>query len=131
LEPLGRPAGLPDCPGLKGTPISPHRGNPRGLPGVTPRDARAEELLPRTDQDYFPVQHTIVLRRVDAAARTAHFYVLTLERDLFGSVLVTRQWGRVGTAGRQITAPYPTEEAAVEAMTALAAAKRRRGYNDL
>jgi predicted DNA-binding WGR domain protein len=55
--------------------------------------------------------------------------MLTLERDLFGSVVVTRQWGRVGTAGRQITEPYPTEEAAVE--TVLAAAKRRRGYSDL
>ena len=63
------------------------------------------------DQDFSPVQHTIVLRRVDADARTAHFYVLTLERDLFGNIVVTRQWGRVGTAGRQITEPYPTEEA--------------------
>ena len=51
--------------------------------------------------------------------------MLTLERDLFGNVVVTRQWGRVGTAGRQITDPYPTEEAAVEAMTALAAAKAK------
>jgi predicted DNA-binding WGR domain protein len=75
------------------------------------------------DQDFSPVQHTIVLRRVDAAARTAHFYVLTLERDLFGNLVVTRQWGRVGTAGRQITEPFATEEAAVEAMTALAAAR--------
>ena len=82
-------------------------------------------------QDFSPVQHTIVLRRVDADARTANFYVLTLERDLFGNVVVTRQWGRVGTAGRQITDPFLTEEAAVEAMTALAAAKRRRGYVDL
>jgi predicted DNA-binding WGR domain protein len=42
-------------------------------------------------------------------------------------VVVTRQWGRVG----QITEPYPTEEAAVEAMTVLAAAKLKRGYMDL
>jgi predicted DNA-binding WGR domain protein len=83
------------------------------------------------DQDFSPVQHTIVLRRVDPDSNSAHFYMLTLERDLFGNVVVTRQWGRVGTAGRQITAPYPTEEAAVEAMTVLAAAKRKRGYVDL
>jgi predicted DNA-binding WGR domain protein len=81
------------------------------------------------DQDYSPVQHTIILRRVDPESNAAQFYMLTLERDLFGSVVVTRQWGRVGTAGRQITEPYPTEEAAVE--TVLAAAKRRRGYSDL
>ena len=83
------------------------------------------------DQDFSPVQHTLVLRRVDADVRTAHFYVLTLERDLFGNVVVTRQWGRVGMAGRQITEPFPTEEAAVDAMTALATAKRKRGYGDL
>jgi len=83
------------------------------------------------DQDFSPVQHTIVLRRVDPETNIARFYVLTLERDLFGNVVVTRQWGTVGTVGRQITDPFPTEEAAVEAMTALAAAQRRRGYVDL
>ena len=45
------------------------------------------------DQDFSPVQHTIVLRRVDADARTAHFYVLTLERDLFGNIVVTHSGG--------------------------------------
>jgi predicted DNA-binding WGR domain protein len=52
------------------------------------------------DQDFSPVQHTIVLRRVDPGTNSAHFYMLTLERDLFGNVVVTRQWVRVGTAGR-------------------------------
>ena len=83
------------------------------------------------DQDYSPVQHTIVLRRIDPQSNAAQFYMLTLERDLFGNVVVTRQWGRVGTAGRQITQPYPTMGEAVEAMTVLAAAKRKRGYVDL
>ena len=83
------------------------------------------------DQDFSPVQHTIALRRVDPETNVPRFYLLTLERDLFGNVVVTRQWGRVGTAGRQITEPYPTGEAAVEAMTVLAAAKRKRGYMDL
>ena len=39
--------------------------------------------------------------------------------------------GRVGTAGRQITEPYPTMGEAVEAITVLAAAQRKRGYVDL
>ena len=47
-----------------------------------------------------PVQHTIALRRVDPDTNVARFYVLTLERDLFGNVVVTRQWGRAG--GRAI-----------------------------
>jgi len=78
-----------------------------------------------------PVQHTIALRRVDPEANVSRFYVLTLERDLFGNVVVTRQWGRAGTAGRAITEPYPDEAAGAEAMAAYAAAKRRRGYVDL
>jgi predicted DNA-binding WGR domain protein len=43
------------------------------------------------DQDFSPVQHTIVLRRVDPESNAAQFYMLTLERDLFGNVVVTRQ----------------------------------------
>jgi predicted DNA-binding WGR domain protein len=72
-----------------------------------------------------------VLRRVDPGTNSAHFYMLTLERDLFGNVVVTGNGGGWGRAGRQITEPYPTEEAAVEAITVLAAAKRKRGYMDL
>ncbi len=78
-----------------------------------------------------PVQHTIALRRVDPDTNTARFYVLTLERDLFGNFAVTRQWGRVGTAGRVITEPFGTELDAGEAMGRLAALKRRRGYRHL
>ena len=81
--------------------------------------------------DRSPVQHTIAMRRVDPDTDTARFYVLTLERDLFGNFAVTRQWGRAGTAGRVITEPFETELEAAEAMAALAAVKRRRGYRDL
>ncbi len=56
-----------------------------------------------------PVQHTIALRRVDPDTNVARFYVLPLERDLFGKFAVTRQWGRVATAGRVITEPFGTE----------------------
>jgi predicted DNA-binding WGR domain protein len=81
------------------------------------------------DQDFSPVQHTIVLRR-DADARTAHFYVLTLERDLFGTSLSPAR-GEGGNGRAADHRAVPTEEAALEAVTALAAAKRRRGYIDL
>ncbi len=78
-----------------------------------------------------PVQHAIAMRRVDPDTNVARFYVLTLERDLFGNFAVTRQWGRVATAGRVITEPFETEMEAGETMAAYAAAKRRRGYRDL
>jgi predicted DNA-binding WGR domain protein len=71
------------------------------------------------------------MRRVDPDTNVARFYVLTLERDLFRNVVVTRQWGRVGTAGRVVTEPFGTEVEAAEAIATYAAAKRRRGYKDL
>ena len=71
------------------------------------------------------------MRRVDPDTNVSRFYVLTLERDIFGNFAVTRQWGRVGTAGRVITEPFETELEAAEAMGRLAAVKRRRGYRDL
>ena len=71
-----------------------------------------------------PVQHTIALRRVDPDTNVARFYVLTLERDLFGNFAVTRQWGMVATAGRVITEPFGTE---VEAAEVMAAPRERRG----
>jgi hypothetical protein len=60
------------------------------------------------DQDFSPVQHTIVLRRVDPETNVARFYMLTLERDLFGNVVVTRHgggWVRPGVRSRSHTRP--------------------------
>ena len=41
-----------------------------------------------------------------------------------------RQWGRVGTEGARRLDPYPDPGAAINAFAQLAAAKRRRGYQD-
>jgi len=54
-----------------------------------------------------------------------------IERDLFGDVVLARRWGRIGTRGREQSNPYEDEDAAAAAMAKLAAAKRRRGYQDL
>jgi predicted DNA-binding WGR domain protein len=77
------------------------------------------------------IQHTLVLRRVDTEQRVARFYMLAVERDLFGTVRLVRTWGRIGTRGRELADLFDTEEAAGEALEALAAVKRRRGYRDL
>ncbi len=77
------------------------------------------------------IQHTLVLRRVDPEERVAHFYMLAVERDLFGTVRLVRTWGRIGTRGRELADVFETEEQAAEALEALATAKRRRGYRDL
>jgi predicted DNA-binding WGR domain protein len=54
-----------------------------------------------------------------------------IERDLSGTIRLGRNWGRIGTNGRELVEVYPTEIEAGEALEALAKAKRRRGYRDL
>ncbi len=77
------------------------------------------------------IQHTLVLRRVDPDQGVARFYMLALEQDLFGTIRLIRTWGRIGTRDRELADVFETEEQAAEALEALAAAKRRRGYIDL
>jgi predicted DNA-binding WGR domain protein len=77
------------------------------------------------------IQRTLVLRRVDPDHRMARFYMLAVERDLFGTVRLVRCRGRIGTRGRELAEEFDTGADAAEVMEALAAAKRRRGYQDL
>jgi predicted DNA-binding WGR domain protein len=83
------------------------------------------------DDAHSPIQPVLVLRRVEAKTNAARFYALMIERDLFGRVVLVRRWGRIGTQGRERTDPHVSEAGAAEALTKLAAAKRRRGYRDL
>ena len=53
-----------------------------------------------------PVQHTLVLHRTNAEQRVARFYTLMVERDLFGTVVLVRNWGRIGTDGREMVEGY-------------------------
>jgi predicted DNA-binding WGR domain protein len=77
------------------------------------------------------IQRTLVLRRVDPDHRMARFYMLTIERDLFGTIRLVRCWGRIGTRGRELAEEFETETEAAKALEAVAQAKRRRGYKDL
>jgi predicted DNA-binding WGR domain protein len=54
-----------------------------------------------------------------------------IERDLFGTVRLVRNWGRIGTNGQEMVEVFASEVEAGEALEALAQAKRRRGYQDL
>ena len=69
-----------------------------------------------------PIKHHLVLHRIDPEQGVRRFYSLMIERDLFGTVRLVRHWGRIGVMqGRELAQGFPTE----------AAAKRRRGYQDL
>ena len=43
-----------------------------------------------------PIQRVVMLRRIDPEHGMARFYSLMIERDLFGTVRLVRQWGRIG-----------------------------------
>jgi predicted DNA-binding WGR domain protein len=78
-----------------------------------------------------PIQHALVLRRAEPARQVARFYALLVERDLFGTVVLVRNWGRIGTNGREMVEEFSTEIKAGRALEVLAQRKRQRGYRDL
>jgi predicted DNA-binding WGR domain protein len=78
-----------------------------------------------------PIKHHLVLHRIDPEQGIRRFYSLMIERDLFGTVRLVRNWGRIGTNGREIVQEYPSELEAGQALGELAQAKQRRGYRDL
>ena len=68
------------------------------------------------------------LRRIDPARNMRRFYRLDIQPDLFGRIMLMKQWGRVGTEGRMQAESFESEELAVDAMQRQAERKRRRGY---
>jgi predicted DNA-binding WGR domain protein len=78
-----------------------------------------------------PIKHHLVLHRIDPEQRIRRFYSLMIERDLFGTVRLVRNWGRIGTSGQEMVEVFPDEIEAGQALEAVARAKRRRGYGDL
>ncbi|MGF9764602.1 WGR domain-containing protein [Microvirga sp. 0TCS3.31] len=59
--------------------------------------------------DRSPIRHHLVLHRREPEQGVARFYSLMIERDLFGTVRLVRNWGRIGTNGRELVEEYPSE----------------------
>ncbi len=78
-----------------------------------------------------PNTHHLVLHRWDPEQGAAQFYSLMIERDLFGRVVLVRNWGRIGTNGRELVEEFAGEVEAGQVLEAVAQAKWRRGYRDL
>jgi predicted DNA-binding WGR domain protein len=68
------------------------------------------------------------LRRIRPEKNERRFYSLAITFDLFGGLLLTRNWGRIGTSGRQRLDLHSDLTDAREALTRLAQVKRKRGY---
>jgi predicted DNA-binding WGR domain protein len=54
------------------------------------------------DDHRSPIRHHLVLHQIDPAQGIRRFYSLMIERDLFGTVRLVRNWGRIGTTGREM-----------------------------
>ena len=83
------------------------------------------------DDERSPIQHALVLHRIDPNRHVAQFYSLMIERDLFGAITLVRSWGQIGSGGRERVEVFDTIDEAGQALEALARVKRRRGYRDL
>lgn len=70
----------------------------------------------------------LTLQRIRPERNERRFYRMEVVSDLFGTVLLLRRWGRIGTDGRLRGDPYPDEAAAFAALGAMGERKRRRGY---
>ena len=68
------------------------------------------------------------LEKHDPAKNQARFYNMVLLPNLFGEWTVYREWGRIGQSGKVRMEWFGSEDEAKSALTALEAAKRRRGY---
>ncbi len=70
----------------------------------------------------------LLMYRVDPAKKMHRFYLMTVQRDLFGGASLTREWGRIGSSGKVCVDYHPDEGQAVDALASLATQKIKRGY---
>jgi predicted DNA-binding WGR domain protein len=62
-----------------------------------------------------PIKHHLVLHRIDPEQRIWRFYSLMIERDLFRTVRLVRNWRRIGTNGQEPVEVFASEVEADEA----------------
>ena len=73
----------------------------------------------------------IVLQRVRPERNERRFYCMQITSDFFGQTLLSRNWGRIGTPGRQRFDRHPGFDSALTALSRLESSKRKRGYLDV
>jgi predicted DNA-binding WGR domain protein len=78
-----------------------------------------------------PIKHHLVLHRIDPEQGIRRFYSLMIERDLFGTIRLVRNWGRIGTNGQELVEVFPDEIEAGQALEVSAQWNWRRGWRDL
>jgi predicted DNA-binding WGR domain protein len=68
------------------------------------------------------------LRWEEPAKNMRRFYLMTVQRDLFGGTSLIREWGRVGSPGKVRIEHHPDEGRAIDALADITQRKRKRGY---
>jgi predicted DNA-binding WGR domain protein len=72
----------------------------------------------------------VELCRIEPARNMRRFYRLDIEPDLFGGVLLMKEWGRIGARGRVAAERFESEAFALAALQQQSNRKKRRGYAD-
>jgi predicted DNA-binding WGR domain protein len=67
-----------------------------------------------------PSQHHLVLHRIDPEQSIRRFYSLMIERDLFGTKRLVRNWGRIGTNGQEKAEEFADDLEAGQSLEAVA-----------
>lgn len=75
-----------------------------------------------------PEAKPVHLIHVNPERNMARFYGIDIQPTLFGEMSVLRNWGRIGTKGRDMMVTYEDSAQANEALAMLEKQKRRRGY---
>lgn len=77
-----------------------------------------------------PTGPNVVLDRIRPAQNERRFYAASITADLFGNILLFRNWGRIGTGGRIRFDLYSGTPEAMTALEKLSRTKHRRGYKN-
>jgi predicted DNA-binding WGR domain protein len=72
----------------------------------------------------------ILLKRVAPDRNMRRFYLMTVQRDLFGRGALVTEYGRIGQAGRVRVTHHEDEALALTALAKKAETKRKRGYQE-
>ncbi len=70
----------------------------------------------------------IVLYRIDASKHMHRYYLMDVQRDLFGQWCFMREWGRIGSTGQTRSTPFHTPQEAEAALDRQRRLKECRGY---
>ncbi len=75
-----------------------------------------------------PAPGETILLRSDAAPDSGRFFRIEVSRDLFGGILITREWGLSGRRGQRMSRWCASGAEAANYIDTLLRARLRRGY---